>query len=784
MTAADLSSDSPTADATSSEAPDGELVLRFLNTDHAGQWIRLEQAKCSVGSSDSCTLCLRTQYVKPLHALIVRGRERTVLRSYAADLRVNGRAMETAMLAAGDTLSFGTVDLLVAALDFPADSPTDRIELPEHVSNACTEPEAMGRQKEIEDSLNSLSRAKQVNRARTRRLICDLRDANERIVAQQDRLEESNRHSEMLESRLNSLEHRLSQLQCEYENLTAEKYEAIECSETIEAQRAINVEQQHAICHEEEIGGRETELSNDAEDGTEIEVITGDENSLLAQHDSPVANECDTTPEFDTLDETTTNDEDFVGLETAPQDPGQSASEPQPESDQVDQTDEQAVVTESASTGDDPEVELVEPTPTPLPSLEGVSSPFFEAVFEGSTDECSAADISVLESQDASETMALTPDLAVQLGLPFSAEQDTSDQFESQFEADSNSPEERDIGQPFSATVDQELVSEGEDSTTSQDVVADESRDEELVDSVVVKDSDTQPMTTSFAEQVSSEEETQAVADNFEDTSRVASLAEDTQVSPEAESMPPFGAIDLHDEGDEESIETYMAKLLQRVRGEVDSAPTAPSLITPPPSLAEPPEEAPQEKPLGNSTLEEAFADQLQARDREFSSPTVVRRSEAPEGRNDLAAMRELANTSARSAIRESQKRREMQDFAVQAIGAIFGFLAGVASIRMASSLSSPALFFALACWGFSAFMAYRATIWYRMQATPKTNGNDAKGPLPQVDIVPPEQEGSFETPVEGDSSSESISSQLDMSAMEGVNVAAQTIDDSQPSEK
>jgi hypothetical protein len=90
---------------------------------------------------------------------------------------------------------------------------------------------------------------------------------------------------------------------------------------------------------------------------------------------------------------------------------------------------------------------------------------------------------------------------------------------------------------------------------------------------------------------------------------------------------------------DEESIDNYMAQLLKRVRG-VGAANEGPA------SQAPPPVSRPAQPVSAQSSLSAESAQNVQ------EIPTkLVRRTPAPELSSDLAAMRELANLSARAAI-------------------------------------------------------------------------------------------------------------------------------------
>ena len=102
-----------TASPTLLDASPGELVLRVCGTARDGQFVRLTSAKCSIGSGPRCTLRLAARGVGPLHCLILRGEGGTVVRRWSADTRLNGRAFSDAVIAPGDRLSVGPIELEV-----------------------------------------------------------------------------------------------------------------------------------------------------------------------------------------------------------------------------------------------------------------------------------------------------------------------------------------------------------------------------------------------------------------------------------------------------------------------------------------------------------------------------------------------------------------------------------------------------------------------------------------------------------------------------------------------
>ena len=91
----------------------GDLVLRVCGTSRHGQVVRLKSTKCSIGSGRQCTLRLRAPGVQPIHCLVLRGANGSVIRRWSPDTRLNGAAFTDADLTPGDRITVGRVDLEV-----------------------------------------------------------------------------------------------------------------------------------------------------------------------------------------------------------------------------------------------------------------------------------------------------------------------------------------------------------------------------------------------------------------------------------------------------------------------------------------------------------------------------------------------------------------------------------------------------------------------------------------------------------------------------------------------
>ncbi len=119
---------------------------------------------------------------------------------------------------------------------------------------------------------------------------------------------------------------------------------------------------------------------------------------------------------------------------------------------------------------------------------------------------------------------------------------------------------------------------------------------------------------------------------------------------------------------EEESIEDYMQRLLNRVRGEAENSPAAtqpkiPATVAPPKTVPTPLTK-PRSRVAASMGLE--MEETLPPVEERLSEELFVPRQQAPEQRNDLAALRELANTNARRAITRSDIRRTNSAFFIK----------------------------------------------------------------------------------------------------------------------
>jgi chromosome segregation and condensation protein ScpB len=176
----------------------------------------------------------------------------------------------------------------------------------------------------------------------------------------------------------------------------------------------------------------------------------------------------------------------------------------------------------------------------------------------------------------------------------------------------------------------------------------------------------------------------------------------------EPKSGPAAEASDAAAEDEEESIEDYMKRLMARMRGDSEGTTAEPKEIAPrnpepvrdTSSVKLPARKTESYQPAGKTT---GPATTRSIKTDEYT-PKL-----APEKSTTMAAMRELANNSARSAIQVSTRRRHGTALVIKIAVASTGFIAGIALIMMNGLNVNIALIATFACflvaliWGFDA---------------------------------------------------------------------------------
>jgi hypothetical protein len=114
---------------------------------------------------------------------------------------------------------------------------------------------------------------------------------------------------------------------------------------------------------------------------------------------------------------------------------------------------------------------------------------------------------------------------------------------------------------------------------------------------------------------------------------------------------------------EEESIEDYMQRLLQRVRGDSDSSPATKQNT---PTVVKPSTKVGKSQVAASMGLDVSKGPATEESGPPLTQESFVPRQQAPELRDGLAAMRELANSNARRAISRSDNRRSNAAFYIK----------------------------------------------------------------------------------------------------------------------
>ena len=188
-----------------------------------------------------------------------------------------------------------------------------------------------------------------------------------------------------------------------------------------------------------------------------------------------------------------------------------------------------------------------------------------------------------------------------------------------------------------------------------------------------------------------------------------------TQSVPAADNPTvPASAARAGEENDE-SVEDYMRRLLARMRGVSETEVPPPPVEAPKVTQTSAPKDPSvadtvQNVDAGGEQISEAWTEP-------FDPDKYVPRGTAPEKNRDLNAMRELANTSARSAIQVSARRRQGTAILIKSSIALVGLIAGVALVSINGAriniafIATVASFLVTTIWGYDAVTSIRPLI-------------------------------------------------------------------------
>ena len=184
-----------TSVSTLLDAARGDLVLRILGTSRHGQVVRVRSPKCTIGAGPHCTVRLRARGLYPLHCLILRGAGTTIIRRWAPDTLLNGETFTDAPLVPGDRVSIGRIQLEVVT-DEPAVLPP----VASPLSARLTPPAPASPAPKAAALQARLSQAQRQGHQRVRRLLGELRAIRKQLAESQ----EASQHLTQTEARARS----------------------------------------------------------------------------------------------------------------------------------------------------------------------------------------------------------------------------------------------------------------------------------------------------------------------------------------------------------------------------------------------------------------------------------------------------------------------------------------------------------------------------------------------------------------------------------------------------
>ncbi len=93
--------------------PNSDLTLRIFYGNGKTKEVRVASSKCSIGSSTGCTIELNESGIQPVHCIVLRGTDKTVVRRWAPNAWLNGEHFVDAILNSGDELRLANVTIKV-----------------------------------------------------------------------------------------------------------------------------------------------------------------------------------------------------------------------------------------------------------------------------------------------------------------------------------------------------------------------------------------------------------------------------------------------------------------------------------------------------------------------------------------------------------------------------------------------------------------------------------------------------------------------------------------------
>ena len=637
--------------------PTEALSLAIRGGEHDGCVIRIRAAKCTVGSAPGCTLRLRSPGVSPLACWILRGPGGTVVRRRASDLQLNGRGFRDAPLSPGDRLRIGPVELEILgcpvapreaffASPLPEfDPPSTRLE-----QEACESGEATARLREQLAQLQSELDAQRRQAATagnasaqmtiTMDQIRQAQDEQANLLRERDELQSEHK---TLRTSFADLTKQLHEAQTAQQQLdeTGGQVEQLQALSQAQQARLEELERQLVEARSQEAGSRGQETGDRSQEA--LRQLTGEREQLDTECEQLLAGQQELAALREQLElaQATFADERRQVVELA------QAKEQLLNRQAEELSDRLERVAGRQSELDARQQELAEQESQLRARLAQLQDQQYElderkAALDGQA-------LQLAESHNRLEQSASEIPLE-----PVQAGEQVREEFS---EPPVAAAEEAPAAQPHDSqnveSVLSRLVQAGLWRGGKDDAASPAQAESSPVE---------QPVSEVAAEQ--------PVAELTRDSSYVQEVAESEEpaaAKPVWSERPAAAAA-----GNDESIESYMDRLLKRVRGESGGAPEKPATRYAPPTPA--PQQAPAPLPEVKPV---AAVEPVKAED-------YIPRSQAPEQGVNLAAMRALANSAARSAIQTHAQHRGNK----QAKGKLVGAAACVAVAGVAAVIA------------------------------------------------------------------------------------------------
>ncbi len=650
----------------------GELVLRVCSSARQGQIVRLRSRKCTIGSSSNCTLRLNARGVHPLHCLIVRGPNATVIRSSAIDTRLNGRSFTDANLNFGDRLMIGPIEFEVLnanTFPIPAESETDQNFPQWQVENDAKQQQLSQAADELDSKTVELEKQKAALQQQQKQLETQTQKLNQK----QDRLDrqtiELRQDREQLDTEVHTLRQHRERLDTETETLRRNRERVDSEAENLRQQREQLESETETLRQDREQLNAETEtLRQDREPlNPETETLRQDRERLDAETETLRKNR----EQLDAETETLRHEREQLDAETETlrQDRERLESETETLGKEREAWESDRGEADSQSPEND---SLLEQEQRELEAKRAE----LERQAEQWRNEHELEQQRLRQEGEAIESQTVELEKQNQILQRQRQEWDTQQQENEQRLREQS----EDIDRREASLMDQSMeLDEARTAweTQKQDERGQWEREKQLAlehrqqtEEVTVYE----PQTSAEAPEDSPHEKelsTEAPVSLGDTLDRMGvSLVDDDEPLPEVQQQTdtsskyeqqkrPEQAGDTDDEG-EESLDSYMARLMDRARNVSDSS-DSPAVSTPTPvkrpsAASRPASSRAKEVPTSPSQTAEILDDSQRTPEKKLES--IEPRGVAPEREMSLSSMRELANVSAHTAINRHAKRQ------------------------------------------------------------------------------------------------------------------------------